>query len=366
MTNFLGDLDARSRDVFRSLVSEYLETGRPVGSRLLAERPEFAVSSATIRNIMQQLQEAGLLASPHTSAGRIPTADGLRFYVDGLMERGNLSDDERAHIDAECRARAQAPQALYDRAGHLLCGLSSMLGMVIAGTHEALLKSVHFVRIAPSQAIVILVGTGDNQVENRLLNIAPDLPDSLLEQASNFLNARLKTKPLSVSALNADIARQLASEKDVLESKLEALISQGLAHPASRNTGALIVHGQSQLLRAPGVEQDIMQVQQLLASFDEHEQYLKLMDAIGGGEGVKIFIGSDTSAFSHIGWSAVLAPYRGADNGVVGAVGVIGPSYLNYKRIVPLVDYTADVVSRLLSEGGTVQSITAQALSGKA
>lgn len=349
MSGAYNDLDARSRAVFRSLVTAYLETGRPVGSRLLSGADAIQVSPATIRNIMQDLQEAGLLASPHTSAGRIPTAAGLRFYVDGMMERGNLTAAERTHIEAECRTRARAAKELYGTAGQVLSGLSSMLSLVIAKPHDLTVKAVHFMRIAPDQVITILVGR-DTSVENRFVRVSPSLPDSVLEQASNYLNARLAKQPLRLQALRAAIRDDIQSARMQWEEKVQDLIEAGLAHPASRDVGALFVHGQSQLLRTPGIEQDLAQVQELLRSLDEQQAYLNLMDDIGRGDGVKVFIGAETSEFSHSGWSAILAPYHGPDRGIIGAVGVIGPTHLNYNKIVPLVDYTASVVTQLLAE----------------
>ena len=352
---FADGLDGRSRDIFRRIVENYLETGEPLGSRSLSRGLGQSLSPATIRNVMSDLESLGLIFAPHISAGRLPTEMGLRFFVDAFMEVGDVSPDERASIEATMRAgeSARDVEDVLTEASTLLSGLTQSAGLVLAAKNDMRLKHIEFIRLEDQKGLVVLVGE-DGGVENRVVDLPAGLPMSALTEAANFLNVHLRGKTLGEAraALNARAEAQ-AAELDALT---QPLIEAGLASWAGLEEGRprqLIVRGRANLLDDVRAVEDIDRVRHLFEDLESKQDLVRLLSATETADGVRIFIGSETKLFSLSGSSLVVAPYRDADGGIVGALGVIGPTRLNYSRIVPVVDYTANVVGELLSPGRT-------------
>lgn len=346
----LAKLDERSREIFRQIVESYLATGEPVGSRNLSKILPMTLSPASVRNVMQDLEEAGLIYAPHTSAGRLPTETGLRFFVDALMQFGDLAADERNAIEAQvaASARGQSFESVLADATQLLSGLSRGAGVVLTSKSNVRLKHIEFVRIEPERALVVLVSE-DGQVENRIVPIPAGLPPSALVEASNFLNAHIRGRTLAEA--RAEMQKSLDQASSELDGLTQKLVEAGLAswsggEPTERK---LIVRGQANLLGDLKAMEDLERIRLL---FDDLESKRDLVDLLGRAEtaeGVRIFIGSENKLFSLSGSSMVVAPYRDAERRIVGVLGVIGPTRLNYARIVPMVDYTARVLSRLIT-----------------
>ncbi|MFN7390297.1 heat-inducible transcriptional repressor HrcA [Brevundimonas sp.] len=342
----LPALDQRARDIFRSIVETYLETGEPVGSRTVS-RGGVQLSPASIRNTMQDLTLAGLLAAPHTSAGRIPTHAGLRLFVDGLLEIGDIGVDERREIDARLAGRGRGFDEALNEASALLSGLAGGAGIVASPVRDAGVKHVEFVALGSGQALAVLVAD-DGTVENRLMTLAAGVTPSTLQEASNFLNARLKGRPLS------DARQERWGELDAARRKLDAaaarLVEEGLAawSGGGDRDRSLIVRGRANLLADTGAVEDLERVRVLFDDLEQKEQLIGLLDGVTSAQGVRIFIGAETRLFSLSGSAVVAAPYMTGRQRVLGAIGVIGPARLNYARIIPLVDYTARVLGRIL------------------
>jgi heat-inducible transcriptional repressor len=345
----IDTLNARSREVFRLLVESYLDTGDPVGSRTLTRTMNESVSAATIRNVMQDLEHLGLLDSPHVSAGRIPTQFGLRMFVDGLLEVGDIASDERRAIDASMQTDPEDITGALDKAGSLLSGLTQSASVVLAPKTEAPIKHIEFVSLSPEKALVVLV-MADGQVENRIFTPPLGQTPSAMREAANFLNAVLAGHTVSdlKSVVEIEIGRR-RQELDVLATKL---IEAGVAVWAEEGVGGperLIVRGRSNLIDESVSEFDLERVKTLFDDLERKQDIAQFLDLTERGDGVRIFIGSENKLFSLSGSSLVVSPYMNADRKVIGAVGVIGPTRLNYGRIVPIVDYTAQLVSRMMS-----------------
>jgi len=343
------DWNDRTRDIFRMIVDEYLTTGEPVGSRTLSRRIEAGLSPATIRNVMSDLEEGGFIFSPHTSAGRLPTQTGLRLYVDGLMQVGALTQDERRHIEVECSASGRSISEVYDKAGLLLSGLAGCAAMVIAPKMNKPVRQIQFVQIERAKALVILV-LQDGIVENRVIDIPPDLDTSLLQQASNYLNARMAGRTLQ--EVRDEILFDIRNHQTNLDHLTSKLVEDGLIVAISPHDGGnIIVRGQSHLLKDVKELERLEQARQLLTALEEEKSMLEMLDSVSKGDGVQIFIGSENRFFDKPNWSTIVSPYSGEDGRVIGAIGVIGPTRLNYARIVAMVDFTSQVMGKLLSEG---------------
>ena len=346
----LRSLDRRSREIFRRIVDTYLETGEPVGSRNLSRLLPVSLSPASVRNVMADLEQIGLIYSPHTSAGRLPTESGLRFFVDSMLEIGDLSATERQQIEAQVRTAEQgrSVENLLNEASHALSGLSRGAGVVLAGKTDIRLKHIEFVRIEPTRGLVVLVGE-DGSVENRLIDLDPNTPPSALIEAGNYLNTRLKGRTLSEAKADIEQSEEIARrELDQLTGKL---VEAGLATWGDVRTGepeTLIVRGQANLLEDVRAAEDLERIQRLFEDLETQRELIRLLNLAEDGDGVRIFIGSENQLFSLSGSSIVVSPYRDQEQRVVGVLGVIGPTRLNYARIVPMVDYTAQIVSRLL------------------
>ena len=347
----LADLGERSREIFRQVVESYLANGEPVGSRNLARLLPMSLSPASVRNVLADLEDAGLLFSPHTSAGRLPTERGLRFFVDAMLQVGEVGAEEGGRIEAKMRAasRHTTIETALAEASTLLSGVSRGAGVVVTTKADPRLKHVEFVRLDPGRALVVMVGE-DGSVENRLLDLPSGLPASALQDAGNFLNARIRGRTLAEARAEVEAARQtMRRELDALTARL---VEAGLATSVGSGEGRqLIVRGQANLLEDLRAAEDLERVRLLFADLETQTDVIDLLSRAEGGEGVRIFIGSENKLFSLSGSSMIAAPFRDGQSRIVGVVGVIGPTRLNYARIVPMVDYTARVVSRLL-EGG--------------
>ncbi len=349
----LSDLDSRARSVFKTIVETYLETGTPVGSRTLAQKNigEAGLSPASIRNTMADLASLGLLSSAHISAGRLPTHQGLRLFVDGLLEIGDLGKAEKQSIDAKLSAQDQSVGTVLEQASRSLAGLAGGAGLVLAPEQSGALRHVEFVGLDGGQALAVLV-YADGHVENRLMSLPAGLIPAALEQAGNFLSARLKGKHLSEA--RDDILHEIATGRAALEQSAGELVKQGIADWAGsrKNTQMrnLIVRGRAQLLDNAGVQSDLERIRLLFEDLERKEELIALLDGAETAEGVKIFIGAENPLFSLSGSSLVVAPYHGKEGKLLGAVGVIGPTRLNYARVIPMVDYTAAAISRLLRQ----------------
>ncbi|MEE3100399.1 MAG: heat-inducible transcriptional repressor HrcA [Pseudomonadota bacterium] len=353
MTAQLGDLNDRSRDIFRQLVETYLETGEPVGSRTLSRALTTPLSPASVRNVMQDLEELGLLGSPHVSAGRVPTQTGLRMFVDGLLQIGDVPGDERARIERGMEADAAGSDVagVVARAGAMLSGLTQTASLVLAPKTEAPIKHLEFVSLPDGSALVVLV-TEDGAVENRVITPPPGVTPSAMREAATFLNAMLRGRTLSDAA--RAVEREIAARRQELDALAASLVEQGLAvwsgEAASRAPDRLVVRGRSNLLDALEGEAEMERMRRLFDDLERKKDLLDLLELAQTGEGVRIFIGSENKLFSLSGSSLVIAPYMDAERRIIGALGVIGPTRLNYGRVVPIVDYTARLMGRLVTD----------------
>ncbi|MEE8444626.1 MAG: heat-inducible transcriptional repressor HrcA [Alphaproteobacteria bacterium] len=342
----ISQLSKRSREIFRQIVDAYVATGEPVGSRTLSRRSDLALSPATIRNVMADLEEAGLLYSPHTSAGRLPTDTGMQLFVHGLLEVGRLSEEERASIEGQCAAAGHSVEKILEEATTLISGLSSCAGVVIAPKTEAPLKQIEFLNLGPGQALVVLVFEG-GLVENRVVELPIGTPPSALVEATNYLSARMIGR--TMGEVRADILTELETHRAELGELTERVVAEGLAMWAGTETeGSLIVRGQSKLLDDVSAIEDLEKVRVLFEMLETKEGFLRLLESTHDADGVQIFIGSENQLFSHAGCSMIIAPYADSRENIVGAIGVVGPTRMNYARIIPLVDYTAQVIGRLI------------------
>lgn len=345
----LDVLNDRSRAILRQIVESYLATGEPVGSRNLSRVLPMTLSPASIRNVMSDLEELGLIYAPHTSAGRLPTQSGLRMFVDGLLEIGDLSTEERQRIESQIAGR---PQTSFDKvlaeAGNMISGLSHCAGVVLADKQVRRLKQIDLVLLEPTKALVILVSE-DQEIENRILTLPPGLPPSALTEAANFINAHIRG--LTITEARDRIDKQLNAARAELDALTKKVIRLGLAEWSGTldNRKSLIVRGQSNLLKDLSAAEDLERIRQLFNDLESKQEVVELLELAEKADGVKIFIGSENKLFSLSGSSLVVAPFHDKSSKVIGILGVIGPTRINYARIIPMVDYTAKIVGKLLS-----------------
>jgi heat-inducible transcriptional repressor len=332
----------RPREVFRHLVESFLASGEPVGSRTLSQLLPQTLSPASIRNVMADLESMGLLYAPHTSAGRVPTEKGLRLFVDGLLEIGELAPDERIAIEARMSGSGRGIEDILAQATQSLSGLSRCAGLMVTTKQDAPLKHVEFVAVAPGKALVIMVSE-DGQVENRIIETPVGLPVSALIEAGNYLGARLRGR--TIDDARAEILTELDSEKLELDALTAKVVAEGLATLAGPEK-LLIVRGTSHLLDS---QADLERIRTLFDDIERKADLIRLLELAKQGDGVRIFIGSENRLFSLSGSSIVAAPYANAAGKIVGVIGVLGPTRLNYGRIIPMVDHTAKVIGRLLA-----------------
>ncbi|MGB5094043.1 MAG: heat-inducible transcriptional repressor HrcA [Parvibaculum sp.] len=348
------DLNERSREILRRVVETYLETGDPVGSRFLSRHLPISLSAASIRNVMSDLEALGLIFSPHTSAGRIPTQAGLRMFVDGLLEIGALSEEERRSIEQQVAGSHKSVEDVLDEASKLMSGLSHAAGFVVAPTYDAALKHIEFVPIDAERALVVIVTEGGG-VENRVIDVPRGLTPSALSEAGNYLNARLRGKTLDEA--RAFIASEMENQTQTLNELTAKVVEAGLATWSGADraisddplTKSLIVRGRSRLLEDVHAMEDLERIRLLFDDLENKRDLVQLLGLAGQADGVRIFIGSENKLFSLSGSSLIVSPYMDKNERVVGVLGVIGPTRLNYARVIPMVDYTAKLVGRLIN-----------------
>ena len=345
----IDDMNTRSREVFRRVVEGYLESGSPVGSRTLTRDFSEKVSAATIRNVMQDLEFLGLLGSPHTSAGRIPTQLGLRMFVDGLLEVGDLDGADRQKIDRTLTSNDQDVTSMLDQVGQALSGVTHGASLVLTPKHEAAIKHIEFVSLSLERALVVLV-FADGHVENRVFTPPPGQTPSSMREAANFLNAIAAGHTLS--ELGAVISREIVARRQEIDVLAAELVKDGFAlwENEGKATERLIVRGRGNLLGDNENEADLARIRTLFDDLERKRDIAQFRDLAEEGEGVRIFIGSENKLFSLSGSSLVVSPYMNADRKIIGAVGVIGPTRLNYGRIVPIVNYTAKRVGKMIAD----------------
>ena len=345
----IDEMNTRSREVFRRVVEGYLESGAPVGSRTLTHDFSEKISAATIRNVMQDLEFLGLVGSPHVSAGRIPTQLGLRMFVDGLLEVGDLDGKDRETIDRTLTTNNQDVASVLDQVGQALSGVTHGASLVLTPKHEAPIKHIEFVSLSQDRALVVLV-FGDGHVENRVFTPPPGQTPSSMREAANFLNAIAAGHTLS--ELGAVIAREINARRQEIDTLAAELIADGFAlwENEGEATERLIVRGRGNLLGEGENEADLERIRTLFDDLERKRDIAQFLDLAEEGEGVRIFIGSENKLFSLSGSSLVVSPYMNADRKIIGAVGVIGPTRLNYGRIVPIVNYTAKLVGKMIAD----------------
>ena len=347
----LQEMNERSREVFRRVVESYLSSGAPVGSRSLTRDFSEKVSAATIRNVMQDLEYMGLLESPHVSAGRVPTQQGLRIFVDGLLEVNPVAVTDREMLDATRNSNERDVATMLDRVSGALSTLTRGASLVLAPKHEAAIRQVEFVSLSPERALVVLV-FADGHVENRVFTPPPGLTPSAMREAANFLNAM--ANGLTVSQLRQRMQSQITTRRQEIDALAGDLVERGLAIWENEGEAQerLIVRGRANLLEQTD-EENLSRIRELFEDLERKRDIAEFLELTEKGEGVRIFIGSENRLFSLTGSTLVVSPYMNADRKIVGAVGVIGPTRLNYGRIVPIVDYTAQLVGRMLNDLGS-------------
>ena len=347
--DLLKNMNERSREIFRRLVEGYLESGGPVGSRTLTRTLNEKVSAATVRNVMQDLEFLGLLDSPHISAGRVPTQLGLRMFVDGFLEVDQLSKEDQLKLDQTVDRSSQDVSSVLDRVGSMLSALTHGASLVLTPKQEQPIKHIEFVSLSPDRALVVLVySNGD--VENRLFTPPVGQTPSAMREAANFLNAVLEGRTLN--ELLSTIQHDVDLRRQEIDSLAQELVTQGLAvwQIQDDDNERLIVRGRGNLLESEAHEEDLERIRNLFDDLERKRDIAEFLELTEQGDGVRIFIGSENKLFSLTGSSLVVSPYMNSERKIVGAIGVIGPTRLNYGRIVPLVDYTAQLVGKLISD----------------
>lgn len=341
----IGVLNDRSREIFREIVESYLETGAPVGSRTLSRRLRQSLSPASVRNVMSDLEAAGLLFAPHTSAGRLPTERGLRLFIDGFLEVGNLSEEERHSIMAQCAGSGRSMEEMLTQASEMLSGLTGWAGLVLAPKLEAALRHIEFINLGDGRALVVLVGeTGS--VENRIIEVPAGVPASALTEAANYLNDRLRGRTLGEA--REEILKELEQHRAELDEISVRVVESGVATWSGDKKQSLIVRGRASLLENIEAAEDLERIRQLFDDMDTKTSLIEMLELATSGPGVRIFVGSENKLFSLSGSSVIVAPYLDSTQRVIGAIGVVGPTHINYARIIPMVDYTAQVIGRLI------------------
>ena len=344
--NSIAELSERSRDIFRHIVDAYVETGEPIGSRTLSRKLGLDLSPATIRNVMADLEDLGLLFAPHTSAGRLPTEAGLRMFVDGLLRMGELDPDERARIDTHCAADGRSVGQMLQQATGALSGLSHCAGLVVAPKTEGAVRQIEFVNLGGGRILVVIV-MANGRVENRVIEAPLGIPPAGLTEATNFLNTRLAGRTLAEA--REEVMVELEQQRAELDERSARVVQAGLALPAGGvDDGSLILRGHANLLEDVQAMEELERVRELFSRLERRESILGLLDAAQAAEGVQIFIGAGNQLFTQAGLSLVIAPFSDSRDRIVGAIGVIGPTRINYARIIPMVDYAAQAIGRTI------------------
>jgi heat-inducible transcriptional repressor len=343
----INELNERTRQILRLVIDAYVETGEPVGSKLISQKPGMKLSPATIRHVMVELEEMGLLYSPHTSAGRLPTDTGLTVFVEGLLEVNDLPAADRQKIEQGMQdVKGQTLPEILEQTSSFLSGLSSCAGLVFAPKTEYPIKQIEFVLLGPGHALAVLVTT-NGAVENRMLELPPEVTATSLQRAANYLNSHIADKTLQEAT--ARIRAELQSQQSQLDALTAKVVAAGIASLAPPESGGhLFIKGQANLLEDVTALEDLDRIRSLFEALEAKETMLKLLQATTSADGVKIFIGSENKLFSHSGCTMVISPYKNQDARVIGAIGVIGPTRLNYGRIIPVVNYTSQMISKII------------------
>ena len=344
--NLYSELNDRSKQIFKSVVETYLETGSPSGSETIMKKEGINLSSSTIRAILSNLQKEGLLFAPHTSAGRLPTDKGMRFFVDGLLEFGRISEIEKESIKQQCLSRGKSYQEVLDDASKTISGLSNYAGIVIAPKYNKKIKHLEFIRINKIQ-IMLIVAYENGEVENRILEDKGQYNSGLLQQASNYLNLKFQNK--NINQIKKVIEKEIINSKTELEVLSSKLVKQGILEgPPNIKNPYIFMHGQSNLLKDEIILNDLDQIRNLFDDIEKKTSFIDILENAGSAKGVQIFIGSKNFLFKHSGLSMIMAPYKNKEQEIIGAIGVVGPTRLNYAKIVPLVDYTSKIIGKVI------------------
>ena len=344
--NLYSELNDRSKQIFKSVVETYLETGSPSGSETIMKKEGINLSSSTIRAILSNLQKEGLLFAPHTSAGRLPTDKGMRFFVDGLLEFGRISETEKESIKQQCLSKGKSYQEVLDDASKTISGLSNYAGIVIAPKYNKKIKHLEFIRINKIQ-IMLIAAYENGEVENRILEDKGQYNSGLLQQASNYLNLKFKNK--NINQIKKVIEKEIINSKTELEVLSSKLVKQGILEgPPNIKNPYIFMHGQSNLLKDEIILNDLDQIRNLFDDIEKKTSFVDILENAGSAKGVQIFIGSKNFLFKHSGLSMIMAPYKNKEQEIIGAIGVVGPTRLNYAKIVPLVDYTSKIIGKVI------------------
>lgn len=347
----MNRLNERSREIFRQIVDAYIMTGDPVGSATLSQKIQMPLSPASIRNVMADLENSGLIYSPYTSAGRIPTEMGLRLFVDGMLEVGNLTQKERNDIKIQCKNTGENLENILVKASSMLSGLSQCASVVMAPKKDTPLKHIEFVQIAPGRALVVMVSEGDD-VENRIIDLPTGITPSALIQAANYINSKLLGHDFDQASLL--IEREINQHQAELDKLTQQIVAEGLAvwsgtrDDIQNKRESLIVRGQANLLEDLEAKEDLERIRLLFSDLERKKDLIELLGLAKNAEGVRIFIGSENNLFSLSGSSVIAAPYMDEKNNLLGVIGVIGPTRLNYARIIPMLDYTAKTIGKII------------------
>jgi heat-inducible transcriptional repressor len=344
----IRELNERTRQILKLVVDAYVETGEPVGSLAISQKLGMRLSPASIRATMAELEDRGLLYSPHISAGRLPTDSGMTVFVEGLLELDNLSAGERQKIEQKIQQqKSPTPAGLLEETSLFLSGLSSCAGLVFAPKTEDAIRQIEFILLSPGRVLAVLVAAS-GIVENRLLDVPVEVNATSLQRASNYLNSRIAEKTLAEAAEH--IRAELAADRTLIDALTAKVVESGMASLSPVETGGhLFIRGQSKLLDDVTAVEDLERIRTLFDALETKETMLKLLGATAGGDGVKIFIGAENKLFGHSGCAMVIAPYKSQDSRVVGAIGVIGPTRMNYGRVIPVVNYTSQLIGRILA-----------------
>ncbi len=344
--NLYSELSERTKQIFKSVVESYLETGSPSGSETILKRAGLEISSASVRAVLSNLQKEGLLFSPHTSAGRVPTEKGMRFFVDGLLEFGRISKSEKENIEQLGSSKSKSYHQVLDEASRAISGLSNYAGIVIAPKYQKNLKHLEFIRINQKQIMSILAYE-NGEIENRIIEDSGKFTSSQLLQASNYLDDKFKNK--NIEEIKKIIESQITKSRSSLEEISRKLVKKGIIEIEPKiNNPYIFLHGQSKLLEDEIISKDLDQIRQLFDEIENKSTFIDILENAGKAKGVQIFIGSKNFLFKHSGLSMVMAPYKNKEQEIVGAIGVVGPTRLNYSKIVPLVDYTSKIIGKVL------------------
>jgi heat-inducible transcriptional repressor len=336
-------MDDRSKSLLKTLIEHYIADGQPVGSRALSKFSGLDLSAATIRNVMADLEDMGFVASPHTSAGRIPTPKGYRLFVDTMLTVKPV-EEIMAH-EAQDAIQADAPQRVVAAAAQVLSNLSNFAGVVMTPRRSEVFKQVEFLRLSEKRVLLILV-TPEGDVQNRIILTERDYGPSELIEASNYLNSQFAG--LSFFAVKEKLRQELEGIRSGISSLMEAALKVGAEN--AKPDSNMIISGERRLLNVGDLSSDMVKLKQLFGMFEEKTELLQLLDVSSRAEGVQVFIGGESELVPMEDMAVITAPYS-VDGRIVGTLGVIGPTRMAYERVIPIVDITSKLLSSALSGG---------------